>query len=298
MTGHRFDVYTSALLDAPPTVSRLGGDQHRLSVTRRVARLPEVGSNVLVASASTDPHELLSREFPSLRIESVEPLGEGWDHVAYLVNDEIVFRLPRELIEGTEVAPGRGAEREVGLLRRIEQAVTVEAGQRIGLEQFHGVPQDLAQAHRALGSTLVSPQVRSAAESAMATCSDRWRTATARRMAVLHADLGLDHLLLDAQGDVYALIDWSDACIAPPEHQLSTLMWHIPELVRDVTAGYAATTGERPDIELIFADGYLNALADLGELLEEGTPEDDEGIERCVRFLDGWSERGTGWLTA
>lgn len=43
--------------------------------------------------------DVLGEAFPDLAITSVEPLGEGWDHVAVLVNDDLVFRTPWTLVE-------------------------------------------------------------------------------------------------------------------------------------------------------------------------------------------------------
>jgi len=34
--------------------------------------------------------------FPDLRVEKVEMIGRGWDNTAFLVNEEIVFRLPNK----------------------------------------------------------------------------------------------------------------------------------------------------------------------------------------------------------
>lgn len=39
--------------------------------------------------------QLLGDVFPTLRPVRLELLGEGWDNVAYLVNDELIFRFPR-----------------------------------------------------------------------------------------------------------------------------------------------------------------------------------------------------------
>jgi hypothetical protein len=42
------------------------------------------------------------------------------------------------------------------------------------------------------------------------------------------------------------------------------------------------------DRDLVFACGYLNALSDLGELLDDDEADDDD-IEWCVSFLNDWS---------
>ena len=40
-----------------------------------------------------DVARLLRAEFPELDFETVEPLGEGWDHAAFLADGELVFRV-------------------------------------------------------------------------------------------------------------------------------------------------------------------------------------------------------------
>ena len=299
-------------------------------------------------AAGTDPRALLGRELPDLTVDTVEALGEGWDHVAFLVNGDLVFRLPWELVEGTERGEPGGAAPEVALLRAvegrlpvvvpaplhvapdgsyfgyrylpgravaedlnawtghvdgqsvladlivtvalaIEEAVPVEAARDMGLGVFATPRHDPAAARAGLEHALVSPQVRAAGEWALSVVPERWARAAARRMATLHADFGLDHWLVDEGGDVYALIDWSDACVAPPEHQVSTLMWDIPELVEAVADRYVGRTGHRIDRDLVVADGILNALGDLGELLAEGEPEGGEDVQRCRRFLETWA---------
>ena len=43
----------------------------------------------------TDLLDLLQASFPTLRVERYVPLGEGWDSVALLVNDQMVFRFAK-----------------------------------------------------------------------------------------------------------------------------------------------------------------------------------------------------------
>jgi len=44
-------------------------------------------------AAPDDVVTVLRRDFPALRVDSVRLLGTGWNNVAYLVDDELVFRL-------------------------------------------------------------------------------------------------------------------------------------------------------------------------------------------------------------
>jgi len=299
-----------------------------------------------------DPREVIAGRVGGLRIDAIEQLGEGWDHVAYLVNEELVFRLPWELLEETEATEvARSAEAEVRLLRTvdgripvavprpvhvaddgsffgyryipgravadaldlwvdprrqdalvrlvvevavaIEAAVPVEDACATGLEVLGEPRHAVSGAEAALEAALLPADARPAAEAALASYETLWEEAASRKMATLHADFGLDHWLLDQRGEIHALIDWSDACVAPPEHQLSTLMWDIPTLVAPAAARYAESAGSEVDLRLVVADGYLNALGDLAELLEEEVPADDEDVARCVRFLETWAPEAT-----
>src|SRR3954447_4588923 len=62
-------------------------------------------------------HELITSQFPEF--ERVEPLGQGWDYTAFLVDDAYVFRFPRRAV----VLPGM--EREIATLPRVSLPVAV-----------------------------------------------------------------------------------------------------------------------------------------------------------------------------
>lgn len=58
-------------------------------------------SNVWDAEVELEPYEatmLVDMQFETLAPARLEPLGEGWDNWAYLVNGEYVFRFPRREI--------------------------------------------------------------------------------------------------------------------------------------------------------------------------------------------------------
>lgn len=66
-----------------------------------------------------DCARLLRAAFPALVLESLSELGEGWDSIAFLVNDDLVFRLPkRDAVE-------RMLERERTLLALIAERLPV-----------------------------------------------------------------------------------------------------------------------------------------------------------------------------
>jgi hypothetical protein len=47
---------------------------------------------------------------------------------------------------------------------------------------------------------------------------ERYQRAATSRSVTMHGDLGLSHWLIDEHDHPYAVIDWSDACLAPVEH--------------------------------------------------------------------------------
>jgi len=40
--------------------------------------------------------EVVREQFPELAVTTLEPMGEGWEHETYLVDDHVVFRFPRQ----------------------------------------------------------------------------------------------------------------------------------------------------------------------------------------------------------
>lgn len=77
--------------------------------------------------------EVLEGDFPELRVESVDRLGEGWDRVAFLVNGALVFRLPWHLLEPDAQAEAAipTARAEVSLLRALTGRLPVAAPEPI-----------------------------------------------------------------------------------------------------------------------------------------------------------------------
>ncbi len=47
---------------------------------------------------------LLGAQFPQLAVETVRPLGEGWDNAAFAIDDAYVFRFPRRAIAASLIA--------------------------------------------------------------------------------------------------------------------------------------------------------------------------------------------------
>src|SRR3954454_2844318 len=83
-------------------------------------------------------HELISSQVP--QFERLEPLGQGWDYTAFLVDDDYVFRFPRRAV----VLPGM--EREIATLPRLALPVQTPTPLYVGDAtadfpyRFYGAP--------------------------------------------------------------------------------------------------------------------------------------------------------------
>jgi len=252
-----------------------------------------------------DAARLLAAALPQLRVETLQVLGRGWDSTAYLVNGELVFRLPdeprdftpevrllRELHgrlpvdvpdpvvvapdgsffgyrylhgEPLRVAPAGFPELWARAVVAVDRALPPARATEIGVRPFAHLAQRLERVERARST------VPALADRVLAEYESRFENAARARPTTMHADLGVDHWLTDEAGGLTAIIDWSDACVAPIEHELANLWWlRDAQLVANATAAYAASTGYRPDVDLIALDHWANALSDIGALLERG----------------------------
>lgn len=262
-------------------------------------------------------------------VGTIECIGEGWDHVAFLVNDELVFRLPgpdaevaspatevsllravagrlpvevpepmhvtddyfgyRHLpggsLEDADEVPANFADLVIDVVVGLEQIVPVDRARAFGLPPAPdpATPTSDADAH-------LPDEVRTALRTAAGDLEQRWPAAMRSPLVTLHNDLGFDHWIVDGTGRPYALIDWSDACVGPPELQLSTLMWHASDLIADIAQRYVDRTGRAVDGRLVHACGFANAWGDLTELLADDEEDDEEDVEWCLDFLGRWSD--------
>lgn len=74
--------------------------------------------DIKVIPASMDEYRtLIAQDFPDLEVRSIKYLGSGWDNAAILVNDDTVFRFPRELFENPEKFDPFYIEKEVKVLK-------------------------------------------------------------------------------------------------------------------------------------------------------------------------------------
>jgi hypothetical protein len=150
------------------------------------------------------------------------------------------------------------AEIEVELWGDVVAAV---GAVELDLPPFSGVESRLALVEHVRGD--LPPELRRVADRVLAEYAPRYEAATSRALP-MHGDLGLSHFLVDAHGAPYAVIDWSDACRAPVEHELANLYWTSPALVAAAAARFDA------DPDLAALDHFANALSDIGELHAAG----------------------------
>src|SRR5260370_42168903 len=104
----------------------------------------------------------------------------------------------------------------------------------------------------------------------------------------MHADLGLSHWLIDVHNHPYAVIDWSDACFAPIEHELANLYWTNEEYVDMAVERYGEQTGVVLDRRLVDLGYAANALSDVGLLVRNNPSDPDiaKVIERLEVLVD------------
>jgi aminoglycoside phosphotransferase (APT) family kinase protein len=292
----------------------------------------------------------VNRALPDLRIERVGLVGRGWDSTAFLVNDEIVFRLPNAGSDSQEkttlhertraevgllralrkqlpvaipdpvyVAPDfsffgyrylRGSTLEdredlvatpdsrsqfinqwLGLVMTLERVVPPHTAQSLGLRPFAHVTDRLGLVHSARASGVMPAAVDDLASQVLEEYGERYQRAASSRSVTMHGDLGLSHWLIDEHDHPYAVIDWSDACLAPVEHELANLYWTnegATEYVDMAVERYGEQTGAALDRRLIDLGYAANALSDIGLLVRNNPSDPDiaKVIERLEVLVD------------
>jgi aminoglycoside phosphotransferase (APT) family kinase protein len=198
------------------------------------------------------------------------------DHVA---PDLGFFGYP--YLAGTRLEPaesmlGRPQAREqfvdlwLDVVDAVARVVTPQRGHELGLRPLADLDSCLELVDAALTSGVLPRRVRQLGGRVLDEYGDRYAQAAASRPIAMHADLGTSHWLLNGDGEPYAVIDWSDACLAPVENELANLYWTErvgQRLVDDAASGCAARFGIDVDRELVDLTFAANALSDIGLLL-------------------------------
>lgn len=69
----------------------------------------------------------LKSDFPNLVIAEIKRIGEGWDNIAYVVNNEVVFRVPKKKTEEIAQEILDHTKTEIEFLKRIEGKLPVKS---------------------------------------------------------------------------------------------------------------------------------------------------------------------------
>ncbi|HSX06332.1 MAG TPA: phosphotransferase [Candidatus Saccharimonadia bacterium] len=77
-------------------------------------------SKTVQPRSESEYRNLLQYDFPSLDIHTIRVLGSGEDRVAVLVNNAIVFRLPRNISGKADAGDMWSTEKEIGLLKTFQ----------------------------------------------------------------------------------------------------------------------------------------------------------------------------------
>ena len=76
---------------------------------------------------TNDLIQKLKADFPDLLVSAIQQIGEGWDNVAYLVNNEIVFRVPKKKTEEIAQEILNHTKTEIKFLEKIEGTLPVKS---------------------------------------------------------------------------------------------------------------------------------------------------------------------------
>lgn len=68
----------------------------------------------------------LESDFPDLVVTDIKQIGEGWDNVAYLINNEVVFRVPKKKTEEIAQEILDHTKTEIQFLKRVESKLPVK----------------------------------------------------------------------------------------------------------------------------------------------------------------------------
>jgi aminoglycoside phosphotransferase (APT) family kinase protein len=177
-----------------------------------VVRLPR---RPQVAAAARAEIALLRELGPTLplavpHVEAVGPPEEGW--FAY------------RLIEGTPIGPGAPAGEVAGFLSALHR-FPVDRAVELGLPHPDW-EQSLASRLDGFSSRvapLLEPDERSLAARRFAEFRED-RANFSFQPAVIHADLGREHMLCDPEGRLVGVIDWTDAHVGDPALDFAWLL--------------------------------------------------------------------------
>jgi aminoglycoside phosphotransferase (APT) family kinase protein len=146
----------------------------------------------------------------------------------------------REDLVETPSSQSQFVDHWLELVTTLQQLVPLEKARALGVRPFTHVTHRLGLVHTARASGVIPSAVDDLARQVLEEYDERCQRAARSRSVTMHGDLGLSHWLIDEHNRPYAVIDWSDACLAPVEHELANLYW--------------TNEGARSDIGLLVRD--------------------------------------------
>jgi aminoglycoside phosphotransferase (APT) family kinase protein len=198
-------------------IVQIGRAPHEEDLRRQIAILPELSSEVSAPIpepefADASVPAMAYRLIPGVACEERADLGMWPERLGRFLYD--LHAVPPEF---------------VGMRARSAAAVRADVRDEMGRAAQETLP-------------LLAAEERSRLErdwSAFVDDDVLWRLAP----CLVHADLGLEHILVDDHGDLAGVIDWSDAAVGDPAWDFAVLLHDLPDQGERALAAY----GGAPD---------------------------------------------------
>ena len=208
----------------------------------------------------------------------------------------MVYRqLPGRPVVPSQLEPGAGLAaalgRAIAAVHDLPTRLVEDAGRpSYGAEEYRY--RRLAEVDRAAGTGKVPPRLLTRWEQAVEEVG-AWRFVP----CCVHGDLAAESVLVQ-DGEVVAVIDWSQSRVADPADDLGWLVAAGPEpAVDSVLEAYAAARRERPDPHLARRAHLVAELAVARWLMHGVGADDADVVDDAVRMLSDLDDAvaGTPW---
>lgn len=173
----------------------------------------------------------------------------------------------------------------VEVVVKVAEAVPIQEAYFMGLDDFRDVPRRLKELDGLLKKTSLPKWVTQLAKYTCEHFPSQWEAAKSRNVITMHSDLGLTNWLTRDSGDIYALIDWSDAMVAPPEQTFTYWVWEAPENMKRLAAIYKDKTGDEINTQLVYLIKFLDFFAELNCSIANMN---EKQISEKMSQLDKW----------
>ncbi len=229
----------------------------------------------------------LGEQFPELALETVVRLGSGWSSDAYLVDDHLVVRFPRnaEMTAGLELDAAilEAVHASLGPVTRIPRvSLRGQGGEHfphpfLGYEAISGIPADDPEAPlsdelaRELGQVLTHIHTIPMAVARRLGLTPEPGGDVSVRRCFIHGDFMPDNLIVDPEsGSLLGIIDWGNATLGDPALDfISLVMWRGWSFVRVALEAYGLPVDDRFEDRVRF-HAQLNATQWLADTVRRG----------------------------